>query len=146
MAPIKEELVLKVKLLHSMAKLPEVAHPGQDLGYDIFCLEDAWVGDDPLLLRTGIAVEMKGYGFLIRDRSSMAQKGVFVTGGVIDEGYRGEVKILLNKKRGENVRLIAGQKIAQLIPIRPATRAAVVSVAELSVTERGEKGFGSTGK
>ncbi len=140
---------LKVKLLKSGAHAPVCAHPGQDLGYDLFAAEDASLNIGvPTLVSTGVAVEMSGHGFLIRDRSSMAAKGIIVSGGVIDAGYRGEVKVILTLLRylpmGSNIK--AGDKIAQLIPIRPETAGAVVLVDDLTSTERAEKGFGSTGK
>jgi dUTP pyrophosphatase len=136
---------LKVKKLHPMAKLPVAAHPGSDLGYDIFALEDTYIGDDPTPVRTGIAVELDGFGFLMQDRSSVASSGLFTTAGVIDAGYRGELKVLLSNKRGAAKKIIAGQKIAQLVPLRPLTNFAVEEVKELAQTTRGEKGFGSSG-
>ena len=70
--------MLKVKLLHPNAKLPTVAHPGDDLGYDLYAIEDVTLDPGkPIKVRTGIAVEgPPGYGFILGDRSSMAAKGV----------------------------------------------------------------------
>ena len=81
--------MLLVKLLAEGARAPEVAHPGEDLGYDVFALEavELWARSS-VRVKTGIAVEARhpetgvGLGLLVRDRSSMAARGVAVTGGV----------------------------------------------------------------
>jgi dUTP pyrophosphatase len=87
------------------------------------------------------------YG-LIRDRSSMAAKGVFVVGGVVDGDYRGEVQVMLHNAGFDAVNIVPGQKIAQMIvgvayshPVRECD-----PDEDLGVTERGEAGFGSTGQ
>jgi dUTP pyrophosphatase len=110
----------------------------------------------PTLIETGIAVHYEGpqseleerprkYGLLIRDRSSLASKGIFVTGGVVDAGYRGELKIILNLTEGSYQDLWPGDKIAQIIPVE--VFADTVEVVEtLEESARKEKGFGSTGK
>ena len=88
--------MLRVKLLETGAKLPVVAHPGEDLGYDLFALEAATLASRATVkVRTGIAVEARHpqtgvpLGLLVRDRSSMASRGIATTAGVIDAGYRG---------------------------------------------------------
>jgi dUTP pyrophosphatase len=102
-------------------------------------------------VRTGIAVEARhpgtgiGLGLLVRDRSSMAARGVAVTGGVIDAGYRGEIQILLTNLTDEAVRINAGDKIAQMIPV-PVLTGEVRHVEELGESSRAEKGFGSSGR
>ena len=144
--------MLLVKLLDEGARLPEVAHPGEDLGYDVFALEGAELKPGvPVRLRTGIAVEARhpitghGLGLLVRDRSSMASKGVAVTGGVIDAGYRGEVLILLTNLGLEPVTIHGGDKIAQMIPV-PVLTGQVQPVEQLAESGRAEKGFGSSGR
>ena len=94
--------MLRVKRLEPAARLPQVAHPGEDLGYDVFALEDVVLSPSVAVrLRTGIAVEARHprtgepLGLLVRDRSSMAAKGLATTGGVIDSGYRGEILIVM---------------------------------------------------
>src|ERR1700761_1850824 len=144
--------MLQVKLLVEGARAPEVAHPGEDLGYDIFALEAAelWAGQS-LRLRTGIAVEARHpatgepLGLLVRDRSSMAAKGLAVTGGVIDAGYRGELQILITNLTENAVAIGAGDKIAQMIPI-PVLTGTVTVVESLADSTRSEKGFGSSGR
>src|SRR5271170_2076393 len=89
--------MLKVKLLHPDAKLPTVAHPGSDLGYDLYAIEDVTLHPGkPVKVRTGIAVEgPPGHGFILGDRSSMAARGITYAGGRIDAGYRGEILVCL---------------------------------------------------
>ena len=79
---------LKVKRLTETARLPEKAHQG-DLGYDVFADEDKWIPyGEYRLISTGISVlnNTYKYGFLIKDRSSIAMKGLFTHAGVIDAG------------------------------------------------------------
>jgi dUTP pyrophosphatase len=146
---------LRVKLLHPEAKLPVCAHPGEDLGFDVFSIEDTVIDlNGSTTVRTGIALEMRGdllegfapYGLLVRDRSSLASKGVSTVGGVIDAGYRGEILIKFVNHTEISLLLVKGSKVAQLIPVLPKTSAAIVSVSELSNSERGTLGFGSTGR
>lgn len=144
--------MLSVKLLVEGARAPEVAHPGEDLGYDVFALEavELWARAS-VRVKTGIAIEARhpetgaALGLLVRDRSSMASRGIAVTGGVIDAGYRGEIQILLTNLTDEAVRLNAGDKIAQMIPM-PVLTGAVSVVESLADSSRAEKGFGSSGK
>ena len=144
--------MLLVKLLADGARLPEVAHPGEDLGYDIFALEGAeLLPNHPVRLRTGIAVEARHpitahpLGLLVRDRSSMASKGIAVTGGVIDAGYLGEIQILLTNIGLAPHTIHAGDKIAQMIPI-PVLTGQVQPVDSLAESGRAAKGFGSSGR
>lgn len=139
--------MLNVLLLEPHAKAPTVAHPGEDLGYDLYALEDIDIQTTPTWVRTGIAVEdTNGYGFLIRDRSSMSGKGVFTHGGVIDAGYRGEIKINMTCEMtvAPFFRIHTGDKIAQMIPMLPVT-SIIATVDILSPSHRGNKGFGSSG-
>lgn len=144
--------MLRVKLLEVGARAPVVAHPGEDLGYDVFALEAVRLEPRATVrVRTGIAVEARhpqtgeGLGLLVRDRSSMAARGVATTGGVIDAGYRGEVLVLMTNLGAEAVELKAGEKIAQMIPV-PVLTGAVEAVEELEDSLRAEKGFGSSGR
>jgi dUTP pyrophosphatase len=144
--------MLRVKLLDSAAKAPVVAHPGEDLGYDLFSLEAAVLGPRATVrVRTGIAVEARHpasgapLGLLVRDRSSMAAKGIATTAGVIDAGYRGEILILMTNLGDFPVEVRAGEKIAQMIPV-PVLTGAVETVDSLEDSARAEKGFGSSGR
>lgn len=144
--------MLRVKLLEPGARAPEVAHPGEDLGYDIFALEPMTLAPSAAVrVRTGIAVEARHpetgapLGLLVRDRSSMAARGIATTGGVIDAGYRGEILILMTNLGEETVQLKAGEKIAQMIPV-PVLTGTVEVVGSLEESARAAKGFGSTGR
>lgn len=131
--------------------MPVVAHPGEDLGYDLFALEGVTLGSGATTrVRTGIAVEARHpetgapLGLLVRDRSSMAARGVATTGGVIDAGYRGEILVLMTNLGKNAVDLKAGEKIAQMIPV-PVLTGIVIAVDALEDSARAEKGFGSSG-
>src|SRR5208283_2667280 len=144
--------MLRVKRLDSGALLPVVAHPGEDLGYDVFALEAVRLAArQTLKVRTGIAVEARHpetgapLGLLVRDRSSMAARGLATTGGVIDSGYRGEVLIVMTNLGDVTQELQAGEKIAQMVPV-PVLTGPVHEVEGLEGSGRAAKGFGSTGK
>ena len=164
--------MFKVQLLHPAAKAPTVAHPGADIGFDLYSIEDVVLQPGvPTRVRTGIAVEgPPGWGFVLGDRSSMAMRGVTYVGGRIDAGYRGELLICLinvnqpvytvkiEKDSGENiecvslertdvsVRIAKGDKIIQMSPFQAMTSEDIEVVTELSAAERGAKGFGSSGR
>ena len=144
--------MLRVKLLEAGARPPVVAHPGEDLGYDLFALEGVLLAPRATVkVRTGISVEARHpqtgepLGLLVRDRSSMAARGIATTAGVIDAGYRGEVLILMTNLGETPVELKAGEKIAQMIPV-PVLTGAVETVESLEDSARAEKGFGSSGR
>jgi dUTP pyrophosphatase len=146
------EDMLRVKKLAEGARTPVVAHAGEDLGYDVFALEGARLGvRETVKVRTGIAVEARdprtgaGLGLLVRDRSSMAARGVTTTGGVIDAGYRGEILILMTNLGDGVVEIAAGEKIAQMVPVAVLT-GVVEEVESLEDSARAAKGFGSTGR
>jgi dUTP pyrophosphatase len=141
---------MRVKKLHPNAIIPTKAYFG-DLGFDLYALEDTFVpGSDmersPVVkVRTGIAIEFPpGWGAFIKDRSSVAlKKKLHVVGGVIDNGYRGEIIVLMSNLSSSPVQIKAGEKIAQLVPI-PLSYLEIHEVEEFAEeTERGEKGFGS---
>jgi dUTP pyrophosphatase len=143
--------MLRVKLLEAGAQAPVVAHPGEDLGYDLFALEPVMLGArQTVRLRTGIAVEARHpetgvpLGLLVRDRSSMAARGLATTGGVIDAGYRGEILVVMTNLTDSAVEIGAGDKIAQMVPV-PVLTGRVEVVESLGESLRAAKGFGSTG-
>ena len=146
--------MLKVLKLDQRATTPTVANPGEDLGFDVYALEDTILSPNtPIRVRTGIAVHyekaespQEKFGLLVRDRSSMASKGVIASGGVIDAGYRGELLVLLTfYGTGNSFSIKAGDKIAQLIPLPVLTGVGVMETDTLSASSRGQGGFGSTG-
>jgi dUTP pyrophosphatase len=84
-------------------------------------------------------------GALLRDKSSMAAKRLVLTGGVIDAGYRGEIRVLMENLGDWPATIHAGDKIANLIPY-PVLTGDVVVVDELGKSKRMAGGFGSTGR
>jgi dUTP pyrophosphatase len=143
--------MLKVKLLNPAAKAPTVAHPGEDLGYDVYSAETVVVpARGHTVVSTGIAVECSSpsgeqMGALLRDKSSMAARRLVLTGGVIDAGYRGEVRVLVENLGDLPAEIHAGDKIANLIPY-PVLTSEVEVVEELSGSSRKAGGFGSSGR
>jgi dUTP pyrophosphatase len=144
--------MLRVKLQEAGARAPAVAHKGEDLGYDLFALEGVSLAPRATVkVRTGICVEARHprsgepLGLLVRDRSSMAARGVATTAGVIDAGYRGEILVLMTNLGEAAVELKAGEKIAQMIPL-PVLTGTVEVVETLEESARAEKGFGSSGR
>ena len=110
----------------------------------------AHFGSIALLEDEGIREEIllhapEGFGGIIRDRSSVASKmGCFVKAGIIDNGYRGEIFVLIFNSTTLPVTVKKGAKIAQMI-LTPVYTVEVVEVEELDETSRGTGGFGSTG-
>jgi len=139
---------LKVKRISETAKLPEYAHP-DDAGMDVFSNEEKLIlSGESALIKTGIKIELPANTEAqVRPRSGLALKeGITVlnTPGTIDEGYRGEVGVILINHSKKDFLITAGMKIAQMV-ISPVYQAEVIEVDELSDTRRGEGGFGSTG-
>ncbi len=144
--------MLRVKRLETGARLPVVAHPGEDLGYDVFALLTTTLQPRATAkVRTGIAIEARDpatgapLGLLVRDRSSRAARGIATTGGVIDAGYRGEILIVMTNLGDQAIEINAGDKIAQMIPVHVLT-GPVEDVESLEDSARAAKGFGSSGK
>lgn len=141
--------VLKIKRLDSSIPLPSYAHPG-DAGLDLYAAEDVRLKPfERKLVSTGIKVEIPyGYAGFVQPKSGRAvREGLSIvnTPGLIDSGYRGEVKvILINLDPDNEITIKKGEKIAQLV-IQKVEEARVVEVDELSESSRGEGGFGSTG-
>ncbi len=127
------------------ARVPRAAHPG-DLGCDLFSAEDVVIpAGGQRKVRTGAALQFPdGWGGIIKDRSSLASKRVYSSGGVIDAGYRGEVIVILRNGSETDYAIKKDDKIAQIIPVK-AQEWQVVEVDELTDTPRAEGGFGSTG-
>ena len=136
--------MLKIKRLTQTAKLP--TRKDTDVGYDLYADSIETESDsNAIVIHTGIAIEMPtGIWGMIADRSGMGKKGFNVHGGIIDNSYRGEIIVVLYAHR-DDISVSAGDKIAQLI-LMPQVMVPIEEVSELSNTERGDKGFGSSGK
>mgnify|MGYP003645752468 CR=1 FL=1 len=138
--------VVEVKKLHESANIPTKGHPS-DAGWDLYANEDIelWP-EETKLISTGIAMSLpEGFVGLIWDRSSMGVKGVHRHAGVIDSGYRGEVKVCLHNTSSDFHNIKRGDRIAQLL-IQEIPILRLHEVEELDSTDRGSGGFGSTGK
>jgi dUTP pyrophosphatase len=142
-------MTLRVQRLDERATMPRRAYPG-DAGLDLHALEDCELAaGQRQLVRTGIAVEIPdGQAGLVLPRSGLAARhGIALVNapGLIDAGYRGEVKVLLlNTDRTTSCRLAAGDRIAQLVLVDVRTPE-VVEVGALATSDRGAGGFGSSG-
>jgi dUTP pyrophosphatase len=142
-------MTLRIARLDERARLPTRAHHG-DAGLDLYALDDAMLAPgERASVATGIAVEIPpGQAGLILPRSGLAARhGISVVNapGLIDAGYRGEVRVLLlNTDREHAFQITAGARIAQLVLVR-IELATPVEVELLGTTERGADGFGSSG-
>lgn len=143
--------MLKVKLLSASAKAPTIAHPGEDLGYDLYASEAVTIAaKGNAVVATGVAIELttsdgEPLGALLRDKSSMAARRLTCTGGVIDSGYRGEVRVLIENLGEAVAEIHAGDKLVNLIPY-PVLTTPVEVVEELAESSRKGGGFGSSGR
>jgi len=143
-------MTLRVRRLHPDAVLPSRANPG-DAGHDLHAVAPAVIGPgERASIATGIAVELPpGHAGWVVPRSGLAARhGVSVVNapGLIDEGYRGEIKVLLlNTDRKAPFAVAAGDRIAQLV-VTAVAAPEVVEVDELGPTARGDAGFGSSGR
>jgi len=141
---------LQCQKLDPRAVLPSRAHPG-DAGLDLCCLDRVEIGPgERARVPTGIAIELPaGHAGLIVPRSGLAAKqGISIVNapGLIDEGYRGELQVLLlNTDLSLAVTLEAGERIAQLV-VLPVALLTPLEVESFSESSRGEQGFGSSGR
>jgi dUTP pyrophosphatase len=141
---------LAVRLLSASAKLPTHAYAG-DAGFDLHADEPATLAPGQrATIGTGVAVELPlRHAGLVLPRSGLASRnGIALVNapGLIDEGYRGEIRvILLNTDAESTFEVAVGDRIAQLVVVRVETPD-VAEVADVSDTERAERGFGSSGQ
>jgi dUTP pyrophosphatase len=141
---------LAVRRLRPDATLPTQAYDG-DSGYDLFAAEAARLGPgERAEVGTGIALEIpERHAGLVLPRSGLAARhGIALVNapGLIDAGYRGEVRVLLlNTDRSESFEVSPGDRIAQLVVARMEVPD-VVEVEDLPASERGAAGFGSSGR
>lgn len=141
--------MFRVAKLHELAQVPRRNGPG-DAGYDVFAVEDVviepqyWKG-----VGTGITLEFPSDCYArVAPRSGLAyKKGIDVLAGVVDSSYRGEIRAILVNHGTEPFHIRVGDRIAQIIFERIYTPEVIAEVPleELSNTQRGEGGFGSTG-
>ena len=141
---------LPVRRLSDAARLPTRANDG-DAGLDLHAAERATLEPgERASVGTGIALEIpEGHAGLVLPRSGLAARhGISLVNapGLIDAGYRGEVRVLLlNTDPEERFEVSPGDRIAQLV-VAPFAHATPVAAVELEASERGESGFGSSGR
>ena len=141
-----------VQRLHPAAQLPRYAHTGPygDLAADLFAAEAATLAPaghagSTQAVRTGLAFEFPTtHGALVEDRSGLALRGVTTLAGVIDSGYRGELKVILTNLAPDEQTIAPGHRIAQL-RIVERIEASFLETDTLVEAPRGHAGFGSTG-
>lgn len=140
---------LKIKKLNQDAIIPNYAH-ATDSGMDLYSVEDKIIApSETTLIKTGISIELpKKTEAQIRPKSGIALKHsvtVLNTPGTIDEGYTGEIQIIMINHGKTAYKINKGEKIAQMV-IMPVIRVAIQEVTnDLKNTSRGSGGFGSTG-
>jgi dUTP pyrophosphatase len=139
---------LYVRRIHPDAQIPAGAYPG-DAGLDLASVEDVVLGPgERRTIATGLAVAIPpGHGGFVQPRSGLAARhGITVVNspGLIDSGYRGELKVvLLNTDAAESFHVRPGDRIAQLV-VLALPELEVVEASELAPSERAERGFGSS--
>lgn len=139
---------LKIQKLTNLAIFPRYEHPN-DSGLDLFSIEESEISaGESRLIHTGISIELpQGTEAQIRPRSGLALKHqitILNTPGTVDEGYRGEIGVILINHGKSSFKVTQGMKIAQMV-ITPIIHIEVEEVDKLSNTSRGNGGFGSTG-
>lgn len=144
--------MLQIKKRNIDAIAPTKAHD-DDAGFDLYCIKDftlyAYYNQDqfgipPMKIPTGISIWFPRNHFaMIKERSSLAAKGVKLLGGVIDYGYTGEIFVVAYNFGNLHLTFSRGDKIAQMV-ILPIFNAAIEIVTELPPSERGDGGFGSS--
>ena len=137
---------VRIKKMHEAGVIPAYAKPG-DAGLDLVAVSETWNDDNSMVTYgTGLAVEIpEGYVGLLFPRSSISKTNLELSNsvGVIDSGYRGEIMFKF-RYNSEGMVYDVGDRVGQLI-ILPYPSIEFEEVEELSNTDRGEGGFGSTG-
>ena len=144
------EIEVQIQRLDAGVELPRYARPG-DAGLDLRASQDADIAPGKrAMVPTGLAIALpEGYAGFVQPRSGLAAReglSIVNTPGLIDSGYRGELKIIAINTDDENtIHIKRGDRIAQLV-IQEVPAVHLVEVDELDASERGAAGFGSTGK
>ena len=141
------KLQIKMKKMYPSVEIPTYAKRG-DAAMDLYCTEMFKDKHGNYVYLTGIAVEIpEGYVGLVYPRSSVSKTSMLLANGVgvIDSGYRGEIMLKYRRLEGESGIYTTGDRVGQLMVVKRPEGELVV-VDELSSTERGDGGFGSTGQ
>lgn len=133
-------------MLSEGAKMPTRAHP-YDAGLDLYAMEDAYIrANNGFVFDTGVHVQIpEGCVGFIKSKSGLMVNHGILTDGTIDCGYTGPIKVKLFNHGGSKYEVKAGDKIAQLV-IVPCVLLPLELVDSLEETDRGDNGFGSTGR
>jgi dUTP pyrophosphatase len=139
---------IPLKRLDPDLPIPRHAHPG-DGGVDLHATEHATLAPgERTMMPTGIAIAIpEGHAGLVVPRSGLAARegvGIVNAPGLVDSGYRGEIKVILVNHGSDSVEITRGDRIAQLVVVAVAAQE-YVEVEQLPDSTRGEGGFGSTG-
>lgn len=139
-------LTLKVKKLNPDAQIPTKAH-ASDRCFDLYSVSEYEIAPyGTKIIKTGIAIKLPdGWGAQILGRSGMSARGFDVFGGVIDNAYLGEWGVILHNSTNDYQRIETGDKVAQFELVKQH-EVDIIEVDELGESDRGEKGFGSSGK
>ena len=138
---------MKMKvMLDPGAKMPTRAHK-LDAGYDLYSREDVWISaGSSECFDTGVHIEIPaGYVGFLKSKSGLNVMRGLLGEGVIDAGYTGSICVKLYNHGNSDVRICKGQKISQLV-LLPIVTPDLEEVDQLEDTDRGNGGFGSTGK
>lgn len=142
-------IAIQTMKMHPAAQVPRYAHVGPygDLAADLHAVSEWNIEPgETVAIPTGIALGLPaGFGALVEDRSGMALRGLTTLAGVIDPGYRGEIKVVLTNLASTAQKVFAGDRIAQLRVVQKID-AEFELVEELDETARSASGFGSTGR
>jgi dUTP pyrophosphatase len=143
-----ESVRIKVLKMDAAAQVPRYAHTGPygDLAADLYALgATTLAAGETAPVATGIALEFPStHGALVEDRSGLAMRGITTLAGVIDPGYRGEIRVVMTNLSAVPLDIKHGDRIAQLRIVR-RIEAMFEEVTGLLDAPRGAKGFGSTG-
>lgn len=145
-----KEIQVQIQRLDPGVELPCYARPG-DAGFDLRASQDVELAPGKrAMVPTGLAIALpEGYAGFVQPRSGLAAReglSIVNTPGLIDSGYRGELKIIaINTDDTATIHIKRGDRIAQLV-IQEVPVVHLVEVDELEASERGTAGFGSTGK
>ena len=143
-------MIVRFKKLHKDAVVPKHARPG-DAAVDLTAVHMKQVYDngiDYVVYKTGLAVEIpQGYYGQLHPRSSIFRTGLVLANsvGIIDSGYRGEIQFVFYKPTRTHEIYKVGDRVGQMV-ILPYQNVVFQEIKELSRTERGDNGFGSTGR
>lgn len=138
---------MQIKICANDEHMPVYQNPG-DAGADLRCAEEETVtitSGNNKLVKTGVKIELPNDIMAsVHPRSGLAKNGVVAITGIIDCGYRGEIKVNLINHSNEDVTISPGERIAQLV-FNPVIRPNFEQVEKITESVRGEGGFGSTG-